>query len=265
MPAAEFNHPGTVFQGPFFQNIGKIGIFVDHRRTARLQSLENFRFGFGNSLKIFKKLNMHRINIRHQRQVRLNIRCQARNFAFGTHPHFYHRIVGVHIHFAQTHRHPDMVVVVAGGGIYAAETGKRKFDFLLGGGFAGAAGQPDHRSLEFGTVICPDPAVSLKRIPHHHLPVGRYAGHQFFHQSQLGSFVQSLADKIMTVKPFAPHGNKQGPFARLPAVGSHPVDFRFYDLRTGFNRGDQFFRRYFLHFSPTSKDDNSVVKYNRQK
>ena len=169
---------------PLLQYIGKIGIGIDYRRAAVFrQSAKNLGLGFGNPFKAVKKFNMHRINVSHDRNVRLRKRHQPCNLALCAHTHFNYGIGGVHIQLAKGFRHSDKIVVIASGSISRRKLRQGKLQFFLGRGFAGAPGQRNDLSLKLPPHITPDFAVGNQRIRHHNLPHRRHVRQLLLHHN----------------------------------------------------------------------------------
>ena len=122
IPAVGTNRRGIFFRlGP--QNIRIRCIFVKNCnsllsfRRPFPQPAENLRLCPRNILQASQKFDMHRINIRYNRNIRLRQLRQIFDFPARRHSHFNHRIAGSHIQIQQRPRHADMVVEVAIGRI----------------------------------------------------------------------------------------------------------------------------------------------------
>ena len=197
---------------------------VEHRQALRLQIFKDLALGLQDTLPAAQVLDVGVADVGDDGDVRPHHLAQIADLSEVVHACFDHGRLVLRRKAQQRQRRADIVIEILRGLQDAVLRLQHGGDHLFGGGLAHAAGDLDHRDLEFVPVMRSQGPQGKARVVHFDVKLIRP---QIY--GQPGAKTSGRAgrerrvDKIMSVEFFSHPGQKQAPRRDVPAVGTHSV------------------------------------------
>ena len=193
---------------------------IGHHRAAIGNTRQQLGLGFGNGIKAGEIFEVHGAHIGEHRDVRPTQAAHAGQLAGCGHAHFRHHPLAVFLNTQQSQRETEEVVVVARAFFGAEALAEERRDQLLGGGFAGRAGNAHQVTRHLAADGAGECVQRFERVAD---PNRRHGPRQFpFDHHRGGTRLKRGGHEVVAVGLFAPQGEKEFAAAHPTRIESGP-------------------------------------------